>query len=698
MAVELLEAGREALVAWEPEAPPPSYREFARGIRLVGGESDGHYWDPSSDPVQSWLIDQLDSGRWSHVFACAPPQIAGKTQVGILLPALRTIVGARRPCGYGLPTLELLDKAWEEKIRPTLVGAGFGAHFPSQGPGSRGGRAPAVTFYDPATGRREGRLVFLAGKALSSTVAVVLVDEVDRLRTADGTPRWEDLQDMFARAGRYGEQALRIAVGTIEEDEPSRSIVLVLVDQQGTGTRVWMGCPHCGRHQRASCDRLVYDASDEQAARESARLVCLHCGSTWDEMARQDALRDLRFVHRGQTVDERGQIQGPEPRTRKLGLLWSALESSIANLGTLAVGHREAQRVLDETGQHGPMRKYWRYMRCEQYQRDQEESTAPAQLDRDWLCKKSAASPIPPMAGERVAEGNSWHLVPTVPEWVRGLSIGVDVQRGGQRAPGRLYWVVRGAGGGRRCLVGYGHWILSPKGREPSAEELRAGLSDLDRWLAKSLRGLPGVVGRGVDVADRMQEILVWLRANPLWTPVRGEDGRRGMKVEHDYTLRGQRRTKQAERRDLDGIGYWRWQEPERGAGWWLLLMPVTPLRRDIQRRLLLPVEHAETYLLPQGLDRTSTVVRHWCATVEVTDGKGGTRWSQGERDRRLHPEVLARKDLLDCAEIAEAVGMMAELRPSPDEPPQNRSAPTPRPQPAAESALPRGGQMDWIA
>lgn len=685
MPTGLHEAVVEALVAWEPDAPPPTYREMAKRIRLVGGESDGQLWDPGSDPVQSWLIDQMDSGRWSHLFVGAPPQIAGKTQTLILLPALRTIVGTRRPCGYGLPTLELLDKHWEEKIRPTLMGAGFGQHFPSRGPGSRGGRAPAVTFYDPNNGKREGRLVFLAGGAVSSTVAVVLVDEVDRLRLADGTPRWEDLADMFARADRYGSQALRIGTGTLEEDDPRRSIILVLIDQQGTGTRVWMRCPHCGRHQRQSFDRLVYDATDEETAKESARLACEHCGVLWDEMARQDALRDLRFCHRGQTVDDKGHVMGPEPRGRKLGLLYSALESSIANLGDLAIDHRAAKVALEETGQHGPMRKFWRYRRCELYSGDQDESTAPAQISREWLASKSKASPLPAMQGERISGGNSWHLLPTVPPWVRALSIGVDVQRGGNRAPGRLYWVVRGSGGPRRCLVGYGHWILAPQGREPSVAELHAGCSALAEWFLEHLDGLPPVRARGIDVADREKDLVAWLRHNPDWWPVRGHD--KAIRVEQEYSLHGSRRRKPEGRRDLEGYGYWRWQEPDIGAGWWLLLMPVTPVRREIHRRLLLPSDHAESYLVPAGLDRTSTVVRHLAATAEIENGRGGTVWSVRERDRRLHPDYQARKDLLDCAEIAECAGMLAQSGPI-ALPPQNRGL--------SRSAS-AGGQSQWL-
>lgn len=654
-------SARQALSAVDLHWQPPTLRDFSHTLTLPAGPSEGLPYDPSSDPVQSWLIDQMDSGHWRRIYVCAPPQVGGKTQVLVLLPSMHAAIACRRPVGYGLPTLEALDKAWEEKLKPSIIGGGYGGHLPTSGPGSRGGRGPALVFVNPKTGKREGRLVFLAGGAYGSTVSVVVVDEVDQLRAADGTPLWQDLEDMFHRADSYGAKALRIATGTIEHD--TRSIIYPAASGEtgATGTRPWSRCPECGAHWLLTTAQLRYDPSDEEAVEQSARIVCVECGILLDEQGRQEAIAKPLFVHRGQTV-EGGAIMGDAPRTRSLGLIWNAYQSSLANLPELAVEHYRAHLALTNDGSHELMRKFRRYRECEVYKDDAEDSEAPAMVTRDWLAQKSAAGGFASMEGGREDEGDSWHVMQELPLWARNVAVGVDVQRGGQRAPGRLYWLIRGAGGGKRCIVGYGHTILAPKGRQPSASELHAGLSRLDAWLDDQAkrRHWPAIIARGVDVGDREVEIVAWLRGHDRWSPAMGHETARPLKVDPNYRLRGKSRKKPESRRDREGIGHWRWHEPERGRGYWRLLIPVHSVRRDIHRRLLLPPDHPETYALPSGLERRATVILHLCATAEIPDGRGGQRWSQREPDRKHHPEWQVRKDLLDCAEIAEACAICA--------------------------------------
>ena len=95
---------------WSPSTPPPTHREFCPRTRLPGGPLKGTPYDPATDPVQNWLIDQLDAGKWERIYWSAPPQIGGKTQCLVIVPAMRAAICLNASVGYGLPTLHDLDR------------------------------------------------------------------------------------------------------------------------------------------------------------------------------------------------------------------------------------------------------------------------------------------------------------------------------------------------------------------------------------------------------------------------------------------------------------------------------------------------------------------------------------------------------------------------------------------------------------
>lgn len=616
---------------------PPTYFEFAKTLSLPSGPLKGNPYDPKSDPCQAYLIDQLDSGRWERIFTCAPPQIGGKTVVGILLPALRNAIACRLPVGYGLPTLQDLDKAWASKIKPAIKGSGYGAHLPASGPGARGGRGPTLQLHDPETGEEEGMIVFLAGGAYGDTVAAVALDEVDQFRTTDGTPQWGAIEDIFNRANSFGRKALRIAVGTIEHDE--QSIIVPLVMEQGTGTRPWPKCPHCGRHQLFTWAKVSYDPTDEETVRQSAAIACEHCGVALREDDRQRAIRSAKFVHKGQSIDASGEVVGVCPRTVALGLLWTALDSSLADLREVCVDHFRARRQLEARSDHGLMRKFYRYRLCEVYTGDKSsDDSAPQQISKTYLAARSEGSTYAVAERSKEKDGDGY-WVSDCPAEGQALSIAVDVQRGGTSAPGRLYFLVTGFDDSFRTWdLSWGSLILSPIGAEPTTGQLHAGL-DRMAVLMKSLadRFARPIVRRGVDVGDRQDEIRQWLIRNRDWWAVKGEG----------HTM------KAADRWDIAG---WVCRKPQTPGGWFLHFIDVNHVRRQAQMQFLVPTGKPGAAHIPRGLNRQDSLIRHYCATAEIPDGRGGTRWSEREIDRKHHPDWERRHDLLDCRTYALAL------------------------------------------
>ncbi len=633
-------AAERAFAAWNPGRAFLTHRQFALKTKLPGGPLKGSPCDPSTDPVQNYIIDQLDSGKWSRVYWCAPPQIAGKTQIAILVPAMRAVIELRAVVGYGLPTLQDLDRGWTTKLSPTIKEAGFGENLPIAGPGSKGGRPPAVTFMDPTDGSAMGTFIFLAGGAKQVTCRVVVVDEMDSWRDAGGAPRWDDLEDVYARADSFQELAIRIGTGTLETDNADQSIILECVNAIGTGTRLWAKCPHCGLHSPMEFDgnfswdyRLTADGSgpDLEHAAATARYACGKCATIWNEDDRQRALRAAVFPHKGQTVDDTGAIVGPPPQTKSFGIRTHALDCVLTTMAAIAEKECAARYGVESHANHEPMRKFYRYQRVEHYLKDRGEDGTPARITPGFLVARSKVSTYALQAGKEIhdEEGDSIHVAGK-PEGVEFLTITEDVQQGGMRAPGRNYFLVQGWAADRRSWdLSWGHLIACATGRSPSETELHTCL-DRVHAHAQEMSGYYGVplLKRGVDVGDRLPEIRRWLVRNTSWLAVRGVES-----------------TRKALEGDIQGVIYRRKQD----GGWFLYEIDVHEMRQRAQNGFLVPAGKPGAAHLPEGIDPNRGLVHHYCATALIPDKKSGLRWSDNKKDRSQHGDWQTRRDFLDC-------------------------------------------------
>lgn len=498
----------------------PSWREFASTIVLPAGPLAGTRYRLGSDPCQSYLLAEMDSGRWERYYICAPAQVGGKSLLAIQLPILRTTIGQRLPAGYALPTLADLDKAWTEKLHPQLKRSGYGEHLPKSGPGSRGGRGHTLTLRDPETGDDEGTIVFLAGGAYGSTVASVVVDEADQFRTADGTPRWDAIEDCFQRAVSYGRKAFRVAAGTVEDD--AESIILILVCQHGTGTRPWPACPSCNRHQLLSWAHVEVDLADDDSARTSARIRCQHCPAQWDEDGRQKAIRRSLFVHRGQTVNEQGEIVGDPPRTRYLGLIWTGLDSALDNLGDLAVAWRQAQALVTTHSDHALARKFTHYKLCQAYTADTDERHDAGALTWESILARSQRCLWGPVLhttdrGPESEQHTFTRHAAAPPDTAQFACAGVDVQNN------RLYLDLEAVDAdGGTYATGWSIEYARPD-RQPWNKQELHNLLDRANMLIRRWAGDLPIPYIGLDCREFTDELRAWVDTrSDGWVPIMG--------------------------------------------------------------------------------------------------------------------------------------------------------------------------------
>lgn len=518
---------------WSPVASTESHVAFSRRVKLPGGPMAGLPYDPDSDPIQRWLLEQFDSRRWRSIAWLAPPQIAGKTTCAVVIPALRGVIAAKCSVGYGLPTLHDLDRGWTTKVAPMIRSAGFGDYLPQKGPGSRGGRPLAAVFEDPHNGRAAlGSLVFLAGGARQVTCQVVLLDEVDAWRDySSGEPRWQDVLDAFARADSFGDMALRVATSTLETDDPAKSIIWQLAVVRGSGTRWYHQCPACGHFAPAEWERFQFEYAvvdglpDLQRARNTARFVCFNCGVAHDDAGWRQGIFGGVAVHRGQSV-EGGRPTGPEPATADLGLRTTALDCVLTSLPSIAETAAKARFALETVGDHEVMRKYYRYVRCEPYRGDLAEdgSGGAEELTAEAVARRSRSAWA--AAVYTAADDERWsrYHAPT-PADADGIVAAIDVQHS------RLYTAAL-AGAREARLSWHVGWSLEygPGGgddlRALSESELFEVLDQAADWLESlATTTAPFVVGL-VDVSDstRMDTLAAWLeRRGPPWAAVTGE-------------------------------------------------------------------------------------------------------------------------------------------------------------------------------
>jgi phage terminase large subunit GpA-like protein len=630
---------------------PPTRLEFSARCKLVGGELKGHAYNADSDPIQRWLIEQMDLGIWERIFWCAPPQFGGKTVVGILMPALYGTIVQRLPIGYALPTLQDLDKAWHTKLRPQLLASGFGDHLPVHGPGSKGGRGPSVQLRDPETGELEGHILFCAGGAYGDTTAGMLIDEADQFRKND-EPDVEALEDLFNRCNAYRSRALRVVVGTIEWDD--NSTILALVDQ-GTGSRPWLRCPHCGRHQAIDpIKQLVYDGDDDTTVRASARLICATCAARWTEDDRQQAIRDLIMVHRGQTVTERGEIDGPTPRTIALSLIYSAFDCPHARLPELAREHWHAARA-EAKGNYPLMRKFTRYRLVRPY----EQPVVAGEISNRALADLSKRS--------------DYHQR-EVPAWVRRLVVACDVQKT------RHYWLALGHGDDDRwCIIDWGYEFLVELDahghplREPNHDD-RVRVMDLID--AKVMTGWPRQgqpddrvvpVSCGIDTGYLAGEIVEWVASKPHWCAMKGV-GRDQAGRKDDQRLDGKSLLEPVLAERL--LGVCRVTQPTTMTIP-LWLVAGSNVRQQFHSGLMRAPRSPGSGMLPLDLAANDNLLLHLTAEIWTKDPKTGKWYWREARADRNH--------LLDCGTQALALAQyeaaVADLYPP--------EPPAPKPPPA---------------
>lgn len=274
-------------------------------------------------------------------------------------------------------------------------------------------------------------LPFTPGNIVNKHVRRIVADEWDAYDKAMGDPLAALNPRRQAAAMNGGSMLLAIshpdrAVPLNRPDEEQRGIMALYL--RSDRRRWWWPCPHCGGFSSPNpgAPHRMIVAYDDRAPLEEieaeAHLLCPHCQGQIRDASRHDMLQAGRWVGRGEEIDLDGRVSGQRVTSRTAGFWIMGVMSpfTMGGIGGLARARVEAERQARVTGEDKGLRNVVAKMWCEVYEppRALQPISVEAMLER---------------LDARLSRG-------TVPEWVRVITVGVDVQGN------RFEWLARGWG------------------------------------------------------------------------------------------------------------------------------------------------------------------------------------------------------------------------------------------------------------
>ena len=554
-------------------APPPAPRPlgvFARTMLLPDGDSRATQWMPETEPAQALWLEIHDSGQFTTFVDVAPSQ-RGKTLRVILAPSIHGLVEKRESWAYVMPNLDKLAQNWEGKIRPAIEGTGFGAWLPTKGPGSKGGKPPALSLRDPSTGLVSGRLYFMAlGSGTETSTSSVSVGGLC-LDEADDADSAGQIQLVFKRIEAARNGRIYIA-STVNERKRGDEHPILVFYGNGTQSRLSQRCPHCGQYQILEWDQVDLDR---------AAVACRHCNVIWSPGDRAAALNASRIVHHGQTVTTDGYVIGDTPQTETFSFLTTCLDYHMGSLPKM-VAEYQAGIESAQRGDHSLAATFARKRLCADYTADQAQTVD-----------------LSPMMIVKLSQQSSYQIG-DVPDPIEFITVGVDVQERwhywkvlGGRTDGTFYHIAAGVENLQNL---HGRALES---NEPATIDARHACMERISREVMRWSGERKIVRRMIDVGHALDHLRPWLAKHPEWTPVvgRGEGqvwrqrlAGTGNRVEGGY-LAGVADI----RRQVDALGTWI-----------LWLLDVDNLRERVHDGYLLPREAPGAGHLPRGIELRS--------------------------------------------------------------------------------------------
>ena len=499
----------------KPSVWAERYRFLPRGQTSMPGP-----WRNARSPYLVGIMDAVadPNVRWVVVKKCA--------QAGVS-EGFRNVLGwaaAQEPDPflYVMPTEDAVRKIFKKRVKPMLEDT----------PALRElvpGDASAVTL---------GGVLLSNGFALSSAWA----GSPQALATDPARFVWFDETDKYPPYA--GREADPVSLGSVRTETYQELARLLLSSTPTTRQGVIhaaheeceirrtyrVPCPHCGRYQMLSWDRVKWPKPEAVAegvipgpgymARHAARVEmsrpergappglawyeCVRCDGKITEEDRKEAILHGVWAHESLEVDDNGQVIGEEPEGQRVGFHVTALIVPWIPMHKLA-----AEKI--RAGSNPEKLQHFRNSRLGEVFEDQVARTRSSVLR------------------VKIQEG---HPAGIIPRWARYLLGTVDTQQD------HFWYVLRAWGYGFRSR-------LISEGRLESFQAVEDVLLDASYPLEDGGHGRASFVA--IDSAYRTEEVYRWCMGDPARRYAlrghggRGEPKRMIVETNQSYTPRGER-------------------------------------------------------------------------------------------------------------------------------------------------------------
>lgn len=457
---------------------------------MPSGEYKGQPWRRERLPWARALFDLLDEPHWLQVVTTGPTQ-SGKTQQCLTIPTLRRVREfPQHNIVLGFPDGDMADKKFRTDFLPVLESSpGLRALLPKGGVGSKGGKIKdSLTFGNGVLAALMSKGAKDEGKAGFSAPYAAITEAGGFSEGTETSHETDPFRQIKGRLLAYQRKNRRVQIeGTVKiesmlpwslrgrDDGP-------LISSQ---SRLVSPCPHCGEWISPEREHFVgwqEAASEDQAANEST-FVCPCCAVVLTEGDRAKSNRDLRVVHRGQTINKNGDVEGDRPPTSTLWFRYSQWHNLLTSYGDIAASEWEATQSAEGTSQRDNLeRALHQQTWCIPFESSLVENV---KLDAALVKQRKAKCPRN-----------------VLPEDTVKVTIGVDL------GDWTGWWVgVAWRANGVRHVFGYGMFDVKQNREDDADERLRHAL---EKFAAEAIA--PGFVQEGMAV--RRAADLVWIDGN----------------------------------------------------------------------------------------------------------------------------------------------------------------------------------------
>ena len=270
-------------------------REYAREeIVICEGPEKGQKYNPDTSVVHKYLFDEIEDKNRTESSLMAGVQI-GKTTF-IVIVTLYAIDECKENVIIGIPTKDMAEGLWFQKIRPMFIASGRKHLLPTRGPGSQGSFTNLVQFNNGAT------LRFMPSGGSDSqrsgfTAKWILCTEVDKMAHKKTTSKeTHPVFQIHARSTAYAAQGRKI----FNECTPSTTLGFInqSVNNQGTGSQLTFPCPKCNEHQTFDPEQLVIQGDSPVEVIKNAAYKCIKCKYHMNDLDKQRAILKAGIMHK----------------------------------------------------------------------------------------------------------------------------------------------------------------------------------------------------------------------------------------------------------------------------------------------------------------------------------------------------------------------------------------------------------------